>query len=348
MEEIYVNIDSRYRDLSQYPNESKFKINLNSTYKNINKIKMTSIELPNLDYLTMIDPLKNNNYILFTFSTGQVKVVLPYPLLNTDLANDDANYKTQNSSFICDTINQSLIDIYNADPANPLYSELPYIKFYKYKDNIHNMDNTSSNPVDKNSDKYRTYNGISVYNKILIYYDYSNQPNSAGFSSTFDIDIFNQTPNMTNSFTIDFIIQNTASKNQKYPSLGYYMGFRKNTYTCYMNIPLIAEEYSNFMTENYIFIKINDWGYIDHFNNKMFGKILLNSNVGDVLLNEFTTKEYYIKQPINIQNISIELIDYLGNTITTGGKDFSFTLQLSQILNSNNKRDIEYNFLDKK
>ena len=48
MEEIYVNIDSRYRDVMQFPNESKFKITLNSYYKNISKIKMTSIELPNL------------------------------------------------------------------------------------------------------------------------------------------------------------------------------------------------------------------------------------------------------------------------------------------------------------
>jgi hypothetical protein len=348
MEEIYVNIDSRYRDLSQYPNESKFKINLNSTYKNINKIKMTSIELPNLDYLSMIDPLKNNNYILLTFPTGQVKVVLPSPLLNSDLVKDDVNYQGKNYSFICDTINQSLVDIYNTNPTNPLYSELPYIKFYKYKDNINFTDNnTSTNPVDKDSDKYRTYNGISVYNKILIYYDYSNQTLPA-FSTTFDNNIFNQIPNMSKNFTIDFIIQNTASKNIQYPSLGYYLGFRKNTYTCYLNTPLISEEYSNFMTENYIFIKINDWGYMDHFNNKMFAKILLNSNVGDVLLNEFNTKEYYIKQPINIQNISVELVDYLGNTISTGGKDFSFTLQLSQILNSDNKKNIEYNFLNKK
>ena len=337
MEEIYVNVDSRYRDIIQYPNESKFKINLNSYYKNISKIKMTSIELPNLDYLSFIDPYKNNNYIIFTLpNQSPITIYLPSPLLNSDLLSKPTdNY---NTNFICDTINTA-IQLYRSNNAtSPYNTALNLFKFYNYRDTL-----TSSG-----SDKYRSYNGVNVFNKIIMLYSKdTTTPSGNAFSSTFDTAVFStDNININNKITVQFNIENITDK--KYPSLGYYLGFRKNSYDCTMGKPEIAEEYSNFITENYVFIKINDWGYVDVFNNKVFAKILLNSDIDDVLLNEFNTKEYILKQPINIQTLNIELIDYLGNTIRTGGKDFSFTLQLSQILNSDNKRDIEYNFLNKK
>jgi hypothetical protein len=337
MEEIYVNVDSRYRDIIQYPNESKFKINLNSYYKNISKIKMTSIELPNLDYLSFIDPYKNNNYIIFTLpNQSPITIYLPSPLLNSDLLSKPTdNY---NTNFICDTINTA-IQLYRSNNAtSPYNTPLNLFKFYNYRDTL-----TSSG-----SDKYRSYNGVNVFNKIIMLYSKdTTTPSGNAFSSTFDTAVFStDNININNKITVQFNIENITDK--KYPSLGYYLGFRKNSYDCTMGKPEIAEEYSNFITENYVFIKINDWGYVDVFNNKVFAKILLNSDIDDVLLNEFNTKEYILKQPINIQTLNIELIDYLGNTIRTGGKDFSFTLQLSQILNSDNKRDIEYNFLNKK
>jgi hypothetical protein len=343
MEEIYVNVDSRYRDLSLYPNESKFKINLNSYYKNISKIKLTSIELPNLDYLPIIDSSKNNNNIIFTLpNTTPLTISLPSPLLNSELLTNLPD-PSANSNFICNTINSAINDFVTNNSTSP-YVVLRNFKFYYYNDP---------------SNKYKLYNGNPVYNKIIMYYSTaSNYPTSNTFSSTFDAAIFNGTTNFNNQITVQFNIMtqsnigvnetNLGINNKLYPSLGYYMGFRKNSYTLNMGIPVISEEYSHFDIENYVFIKLNDWGYVDHFNNKMFAKILLNSNTGDVLLNEFNTKEYVIKQPINVQTLYVELVDYLGNLISTGGKDFSFTLQLSQILNSDNKRDIEYNFLNRK
>lgn len=375
MEEIYVNVDSRYRDSSLYPNESKFKFNLNSYYKNISKIKMTSIELPNLDYLPIIDPSNNNNYIIFTLpNTTPLTIYLPFPLLNSDLITNDT---VANTNFICDTINKAIKN-YVDNNSTTYATELNKFKFYYYQDSTNSFVDSSGN---SNIDKYRYYpasNGISVYKKIVMYYSSaSNYPSSNAFSTTFDTNIFNGTTDTSKSILVQFNIpslqniqntqpylyqanntvnetyyspnfNNSSVNNKKYPSLGYYLGFRKNSYVCTMGIPVIAEEYNNFTTENYIFIKINDWGCVDHFNNRMFAKILLNSDIGEVLLNEFNTKEFLFKQPINIQSLNIELVDYLGNTISTGGKDYSFTLQLSQILNSDNKRDIEYNFLTKK
>ena len=44
MEEIFINIDSKYRDQNLYPNDAKFKINLENTLKNIGSITISSLE----------------------------------------------------------------------------------------------------------------------------------------------------------------------------------------------------------------------------------------------------------------------------------------------------------------
>ena len=65
MEEILINIDSKYRDLNIYPLDSKFRINLGYNYKNIISAKLVSVEVNNnvqlLNYKN-INSIKNNNY----------------------------------------------------------------------------------------------------------------------------------------------------------------------------------------------------------------------------------------------------------------------------------------------
>ena len=50
MENIILNIDSNSRDKSLYPNPANFIFNLNTEYKNIKSMKITSFELPNNFY----------------------------------------------------------------------------------------------------------------------------------------------------------------------------------------------------------------------------------------------------------------------------------------------------------
>ena len=63
MEDILLNIDSKYRNLQLYPNENKFRINLDKPYKNIVSAKIVSIEINNT--LTYLSDSKNNNFIKF-------------------------------------------------------------------------------------------------------------------------------------------------------------------------------------------------------------------------------------------------------------------------------------------
>ena len=50
MDNIILNVDSRFRDKKKYPNSAKFTYRMSETIKNCKYIRMSSIEFPNLYY----------------------------------------------------------------------------------------------------------------------------------------------------------------------------------------------------------------------------------------------------------------------------------------------------------
>jgi hypothetical protein len=149
------------------------------------------------------------------------------------------------------------------------------------------------------------------------------------------------------SFEIDFIYSNPMDNGLlninklNYQSLGYFLGFRpkldnfllsSKIYNC--SSIMKAQTYYSFIESDYIFIRINDWGYINFYNQILFTKVILDKN----LINyDKSNREYKFRQPINIQKLDIELVDYLGNTVDMNGYDYSFSLQLMQIINTEQK-----------
>lgn len=131
--------------------------------------------------------------------------------------------------------------------------------------------------------------------------------------------------------------------NLKYQPLGYFLGFRPNNFllsshVCKTAAIIRAKTYYNFIESDYIFIKINDWGYINFYNQTLFTKVILNP---DLINYDKSNREYKFRQPINVQKLDIELVDYLGNIVDMNGYDYSFSLQLIQIINSEQKYILE-------
>ena len=152
---------------------------------------------------------------------------------------------------------------------------------------------------------------------------------------------FNTFNNIESTFNNDNIFD---IKKMRYPTLGFYLGFRNNDYiSTYENInqTVYAEKIFDTTGDDYVFIKINDWGHFDFFGQRVLGKILMTSSLGQPKLEDYISKEYKFKQPVNIQRLDIEIIDYLGNAIDLNGFDFSFTLELKQITHSELKNDFE-------
>ena len=141
-------------------------------------------------------------------------------------------------------------------------------------------------------------------------------------------------------------------KNLQYPPLGFYIGFRPNikkTTNQFLLTPVLddtkvtlrAPKIYDATGDDYIFIRINDWGYVDYFGTKMFAKIVFSSGLGNSRLDDFINKEYRFRQPTNIQRLNIELVDYLGNVIDLNGFDWSFTLEFKEVLNTESKETTE-------
>lgn len=135
------------------------------------------------------------------------------------------------------------------------------------------------------------------------------------------------------NFSINFI------NSGQYHSLGYSLGFRNNIYTDAMSYT--ASSILNVSGDNYIYIKVNDYGVFRTNNNNgtinILAKIILGGNKTSIIFDNesnFLSKNYIFKQPVNMLTFDIELLDYNGNTLDMQGQDFSFTLEVGNIYNA--------------
>jgi hypothetical protein len=146
-------------------------------------------------------------------------------------------------------------------------------------------------------------------------------------------------------FSIDF------SNNGIYPSLGYQLGFRNNNYNSQSKIVngtvikyIKGESQLDVIGDNYLFLKVNDYGLIYNFRNSdnittnenvntYLGKVIMSVNKTEKNFdnNNFITKKHIFRQPNNISKFDIELLDPLNRIVDLVYMDFSFTLEVGVI-----------------
>ena len=225
------------------------------------------------------------------------------------------------------------------------------------------INSTNTNPATSNTMLYKLSISnnpnilkVSFKNNFLNYYyttdDWTTKPQFSTTSITlydipqFQID-FNTEGSTSSSFTNNIININSFN----YPSIGYYLGYRlvNNSFVLSpslsgVTMTLTATKNFNVLGEDYIFLRINDWGSFDFFNKVILSKIFLRSDLTTSnKTNNYTNKEYVFRQLTNINRLDIELIDYLGNTVELNGIDFSFTLALRTQANISQKQLFENN-----
>lgn len=141
-------------------------------------------------------------------------------------------------------------------------------------------------------------------------------------------------------------------KKLEYAPVGHYIGYRPDilkTTDKFLKFSTMdetdriirAEKIFDTGGDNYIFIKINDWGYIDFFGEQFMAKILLTSGLGNPKLDAFVNQGYRFRQPVNINRLNIELVDFLGNTLDLNGFDFSCSIKLNSVISSDQKDTLE-------
>lgn len=159
------------------------------------------------------------------------------------------------------------------------------------------------------------------------------------------------------NFTINF-----ANGKSNYPSLGYQLGFRGESYMATSGVnegtagfSVISESQLDTIGDSYLFLKINDYGVIYHdfedivirdtsnqiisrekyggYKN-IFAKIIINTNKAEHVFDNgsnFLTKSFIFRQPIDLDKFNIELTDPKGNIVEMVHMDFSMTLEVGVI-----------------
>jgi hypothetical protein len=257
MENILINVDSRFRNTDLYPNSGKFTLKLNQTIKDILYVRLSSTEIPNL-YYTFSQAKQN---VSFTVTVGAATTIV--------------------------TIIDGFYD--STQLLTNIQAKLP-----------------------------------------------------AGMTVTLNLVNGITTIAHTAAFSVNF----TNTGNNK--SLGYHLGFLRNTYTSTFNNvtnkhELVGESLLDNIGDNYLFLRINDYGKMYNFNkstsdynetlDNYLGKIILSVGKAEKNFdnNNFITKKHIFRQPTNISKLDIELLEPTGNIINTNAMDYSFTLELGVI-----------------
>jgi hypothetical protein len=263
MENIIINIDSRFRNTTKYPNPAYFVQNLSENIKNCKYIRVSTIELPQSnDFYYSLNSNKDNQNFILTINNQLFNIVVPTGSYNK----------------------QSIISAIQSQLSN----------------------NNLNININNNS------NYVTISN------------------------------NLNTPVTINF------SNNSNYPSLGRLLGFQNNTYIINNNRSISAELCLNLLDNKYFLLRINDFGTLNteystvnmnnaemavQSNRNFMAKILYQNNNYLTNTNNIS-KSHIFKQPVNINKLEIELVDSLGNRLDMNLNEFSLTIEIGIVTNS--------------
>ncbi len=298
----------------------------------------------------------NNNGILDNLNCGRYYIGPGYDLSGQFLESNSI-YHINNTASYPSVISSQIYNITMAPNLSSLLlsinNNLTKSSYYYVAPQLYTQTQTWDN---SNNSMTNLLNKTYLLNEQFITYAQYSDPS---YHATLEKD--------TPTFEIDFSTasQNNINSNKTYPPIGFYLGYRPNpiqsipytlsaSYNSVTNtMEIQATKVFNVTGNSYIFLRINDWGYYDMFNQKVFCKVLLTSGLGNrtlgyghyILSDYYANTIYNFRQPTNVKRLDIELVDYLGNTVDLNGVDYSITLQLCETYSSDMKVMQERNAL---
>ena len=196
------------------------------------------------------------------------------------------------------------------------------------------------------------YGAITLINTINTIFQKINITYGQEFAIT-SVDLITYTVKIHNILPFTLIFDN----NLYLKSLGHRLGFRKdNNSYLYNNQPVDpslttssktiyswnAESIVDVTKDAYVYMKLNNYGiiYDNNIKDTLFAKLIMYDQqfIIDTGAN-FVTKEFVFRQPVNITKLDIELINFDGTTVDTTMLNYSLTLELIQIYDSNKFND---------
>jgi len=299
-----INIDSRFRDdPTQIATEFLYKFQ--RPMKNIVSARISSIEFP-------------NTYYTFSANRGNTSftVYAPENLLNS---------RTNNFKKYVVRIPDG-----NYDPNDLI--------------NVLNVILASSCPYAKITLEFNIHTGLITFSSLICNFrlDFEEGYNLSFLPRTFDrglgYSLGFRVSNLLNINASSSITQynETSSNNLSLPSSTLLPTL--GSVCCYQGTAMVDT-----IDNNYIFITLDpDWKVVinqapDRSQHFSFCKVIMTAPKGSVLYDNGAntlTKEYWFQQPSNIVSFPVRISDPYYQIINLNGMDFSFTLELKEILNA--------------
>jgi len=123
--------------------------------------------------------------------------------------------------------------------------------------------------------------------------------------------------------------------------LGYNLGYRiqQTEFAPYHS----AESIADVVDSNYVFLSLNpDWRVVEHTQpdssqTAAFAKVIVDVAKNDIVYDNGSntiTKQYFLKQPINITAFNISIVDEYEQYIQLEGGNISLTLEVTEVLHA--------------
>jgi hypothetical protein len=288
-----LNIDSRFRTNQSSPS-TDFSFRLAHPYKNLIRIRLASVEIPNMHYV--FSAKKNNTS--FKLKTADINGIDRIVLITIP----DGNYTSD-----------ELINEIQSQFDNKL--RIPYGIFLSITLNTINAKTTITN------------NGIADY--LL---GPPSSPTQVG-----------------KPLFIDFITSLKCKNRDHNFGLGYILGFRNKLYkltTLISSTPfniysVTSEGCIDVVGDNYMFLAINDLYSVEQKTNEdylqVLAKIIIREDKQAVIYDDgssFLSNEIVFPSPTDLSILNVKLVDPYGDPIDLCSMNFSFTLEITEVLNT--------------
>lgn len=127
--------------------------------------------------------------------------------------------------------------------------------------------------------------------------------------------------------------------------LGYYLGFSRQLHKATLigggKWRTVSDQCANFSGDHYLFLRVNDYTCVRHNTNTTLvtalAKIVLRDPKNYMTFDDYASqhiKEVVFAQPQNLSRLRIQVVDAYGDLVDLCSTNFSFSLEVLEILNS--------------
>lgn len=345
MENHIIPIDSIFRNSNDFKKSNPFTYYLPDSLKNVSYARLSSIELPKI--LPQFNTLLLNNVIevardlpsdgLDLLISEQITLTDGFYTMNTlfDQTTNEMNYIS----------NPSILTNFKIE----LTSENGYEQVKISADENFSMNLGTENHPYSFLERVIVKSGVSVkdsknYNTSKnLYYDESTKEIYKYKVS--NITTLNNVPKefLDDKLDVNILTNNSSDLkgnkknfNIRIPPLAYYLGFRRKFYT--NNNIYYSEASPNLNILKYLLVKVNNYGKTptNHGDDEYIAKVVVPDQTKETFDNEsnLLSKRFVFTKPEDVDELKISLHDPYGNVIDLNNQDFSLTVELGIINNS--------------